>query len=287
MTAVQHLLLVLACSGDPATDGPTGGDSDSTPGDSVDTAPILAGDDFALFTSSAELKAYLNEDYALPTEVSTTQSVGQVGDWTALADFDGDGLDDFWQIDDSGNKVRIHMNLGDGTWESEHSFDPTSGTGTKRPAIAGDFNGDGRDDMMLLNTTSGRAIMFPNVVGMFDTEDEKVANPTELGEIGDFGSGDMDGDGTDDLIQMAGSDVTIWKVVDGVIDETAPLMELNIPGGVQGLGIDIDDDGDTDLAIWSGSTVTVYSNVDGVIDTDNGVASFLNASGTALAGQIR
>ena len=281
------IVLLLACSGGATTDEPAGGDSEGETVDTVDTAPVLRGDDFALFTSSADLKAFLNDDHAIPTEVSTTQAIGEVGDWTALADFDGDGLDDFWQIDDSGNKVRIHMNLGDGSWESEHSFDPVSGTGTKRPAIAGDFNGDGRDDMMLLNTTSGRAIMFPNVVGTFDTEDEKVANPTSLGEVGDFGAMDLDSDGTDDLVQVAGSDIRFWKVQDGVIDESAAMLELNIPGGVQALGLDIDDDGDDDLAVWWGSTVTVYPNADGVIDTEAGVASFLNTSGTALAGQIR
>lgn len=280
------LMLFLACSGKtPGDDGTSSDSGSSDSGEVIDTSPVLAGEDFALFTSGAELEVWFNDNYDLPEDSEASFPLGEQGDWTALGDFDGDGFDDFWQIEDSAAKVRIYMN-GGGTFEAEPSFEPTSGVGQKRPAIAGDFDGDGRADMMLLNTTSGRALTFLNNTGGFDT-DNKIAEYTELGEVGDFVAADMDGDGTDDLVQLAGSDIRIWKVNEGIIDESAMLMELNIPGAVQAFGIDLDDDGVAELGTWSGSTLNVYANDGSSIDTSNSKEFFLNTSGFALTGNVR
>ena len=278
-------LLFIACSGKTPD---SGGPSDDSATDSQivdDTAPVVGGEDFALFTGGAELEVWFNDDYDLPEDSDQEWSIGEIGDWTALADFDGDGLDDFWQIEDTAAKVRIYMNQG-GSYETEPSFEPTSGVGQKRPAIAGDFDGDGRADMMLLNTTSGRALTFLNVTGGFDT-DNKISTATSLGASGDFASADMDGDGTDDLVQLAGSDVSVWKVEDGVIDESAAMHELNLPGTVQALGIDLDDDGVSELAAWSGSTLHVHSNDGSAIEATPSHEFFLNTSGFALSGEVR
>ena len=279
------MLLLLACTGKTPTDGNPSDDSSSDSTPLEDTAPELAGEDLALFTSSAKLEVWLNANYDLPEDSNAEWELGEQGDWTALADFDGDGLDDFWQIEDTSQKVRITMN-GGGTYESEPSFEPTSGVGQKRPAIAGDFDGDGKADMMLLNTTSGRALTFLNVTGGFDT-DNKIAAETALGEVGDFAAADMDGDGTEDLVQLAGSDIRIWKVNEGLIDETAALFELNLAGNVQALGIDLDDDGVSELALWSGSTLKVYANDGSTITTEQHKEFFLNTSGFAMAGDVR
>jgi len=281
------LLMLVACSNNAVKDqSPSKDTSDSDYLPYYDSDPILAGEDFALHTGTADLEVWFNNNYELPDEPDEEWKLGEIGDWTALGDFDGDGLDDFWQIVDESQKVKIYMN-GGGSFETDASFEPTSGAGKKRPAICGDFDGDGKDDMMLLNTTSGRALTFLNTAGEFDI-DNKIAAATSLGEVGDFAAADMDGDGTDDLVQLAGSDIRIWKVNDGLIDETEMMFsELNLPGNVQALGIDLDDDGIASLALFSGSTLKLYANNGREITVEVHKEYFLNKSGFALAGNIR
>ena len=282
-------IVLIACSGGPG-DKPQTQDSQPATDDSVvdDTGepPESAGQDLALFNTSATLKMYLNSGSALPEDASKEQSLGMSGDWTALADFDGDGLDDFWQMPSSSNKVRIWMNEGAATFTEEHQFDPQSGAGTRRPAVAGDFNGDGADDILLFNENNGNAIVYPNVTGGFDTDDGKISAASTLGGMGDWASGDFDGDGTDDLVQLAGSDIRIWRVEEGLIDESAAMYEHNFPGAIQAFGLDVDDDGDADLAIWSGSTLTLLTNEGDALSAQS-VEVFLNTSGFALAGNVR
>jgi hypothetical protein len=283
------LIALLACTGEP--DGPTTDDSivttdDSRAQDDTGEVPAVAGEDLGLFTSSAVLKVYLNSGSAVPEDVNKEISIGKSEDWTALADFDGDGLDDFWQMPSGSNKVRIWMNEGSATFSEEHQFDPLSGAGTRRPAVAGDFTGDGADDILMFNTNNDKVIVYPNVIGQFDVEDGKISADTSLGGSGDWASGDFDGDGTDDLIQLAGSDVTIWRVSEGLIDESAPLHQAHIPGAVQALGLDLDDDGDAELCTWSGSTLSIFLN-EGDALSAQATEVFLNSSGFVLAGELR
>ena len=286
----MHLLIaLLACTGE--GDGPAKDDSvvapdDSQTQDDTGEVPTAAGQDLGLFTASANLKVYLNSGQTLPESPNQEITIGKSQDWTALADFDGDGLDDFWQMPSGSNKVRIWMNECSVTFSEEHQFDPLSGAGTRRPAVAGDFNGDGADDILLFNTSNDKVIVYPNVIGQFDVEDGKISAGTGLGGSGDWASGDFDGDGTDDLVQLAGSDIRVWRVSEGLVDETAPLFATTTPGAVQAFGLDIDDDGDADLCTWGGSTLSVFLN-EGDALTAEASEVFLNTSGFLLAGDLR
>ncbi|MFT5582549.1 MAG: hypothetical protein ACI9VR_000125 [Cognaticolwellia sp.] len=204
-----------------------------------------------------------------------------------MADFDGDARDDIWQLPDDGDKASIFINNGEGTWTTVADFEPDTNVSTKRPVVAGDFDGDGKDDIGLFNTTGGRFLVYPLVVAGFSVDD-KVGTETSLGEVGTYAVGDMNGDGYDDIVQLAGSDVRIYRVVDKVlVDVETPWWEGSIPGAVHAFGIDLNDDGQDELATWSGSTLTVYGVAELGPDLESSVAFKLGSSGTPHAARIR
>ena len=71
-----------------------------------------------------------------------------------VADFNGDGKQDFAATNDGpNNNVGIRLGVGDGTFVA----DPIYGSGGTSPrwAATGDFNGDGRQDLAVVNYNSG------------------------------------------------------------------------------------------------------------------------------------
>jgi hypothetical protein len=207
----------------------------------------------------------------------------------ALADFDGDGRDDFWQLPDEGGKVRIYMNDGTGTFSTVDDFRPDTTAGARRPVVAGDFDGDGRDDVVLFVPANGRAVVFPNRTGGF-SEDDKVASDSALGDVGTYSSADVDGDGIDEIIQLANRDVRVWDWVDDtmVLDESEMLFTGTIDAPQALFGMDLNDDGYDELAAWTGSKLVVYENTRGVLDLSSATEfTFSGVRGVPLAGQVR
>lgn len=288
MTWFLPLMAALtACNGDAVDETTsTGGDDTSGGDDTGEQVQILHGESI-VFHNGTSFTAFENVDYALSETALGTQELGGGSNWTAFGDFDGDGRDDLWQLPDGGDRASIFMNDGEGTWATVADFDPDTNVGTKRPVVAGDFNGDGKDDIGLFNTTGGRFLVYPLVVAEFSLDD-KVGTPTSLGEVGDYAVGDMDGDGTDDIVQLAGSDIRIYRVADKVLlDPETPWWEGRVPGAVLAFGIDLDDDGQDELATWSGTKLTVYGVGEDGPDLDSSVAFSLSAAGTPHPARIR
>jgi hypothetical protein len=283
------MLALFACTKD-------GSDTDSSPTDTEDTSvtddtgeiPAEAGDDFALYDDDT-LSLFLNDSFVIPDTANREQVLGEDVDWMALADFDGDGRDDFWQLPDEGGKVRIYMNDGTGTFSTVDDFRPDTTAGARRPVVAGDFDGDGRDDVVLFVPANGRAVVFPNRTGGF-SEDDKVASDSALGDVGTYSSADVDGDGIDEIIQLANRDVRVWDWVDDtmVLDESEMLFTGTIDAPQALFGMDLNDDGYDELAAWTGSKLVVYENTRGVLDLSSATEfTFSGVRGVPLAGQVR
>ena len=273
------LLLLMSCTGSPEE---TGAPDDTAPTDTEDTGeapPAFAGDDFALW--DGELKVFFNVENTLETDVGREQAVGNPAHFTTLADFDGDGLDDVWQVADGSNKVNIFLNDG-ASWASEVVFDPKTGAGGKE-LFVGDFNGDGKDDIAFFSGV-GRLVVVHNDLGQFWWDDRVVTEYALFAGDGQYGVMDLDGDGTDDLIHRSGSDLTVVQVLDMVPGEV--LLEMEATGVIDVVGIDIDDNGFDELGLWSGSTLRVHLNTNGAL-AETSTDIFFNKQGTPMAGQAR
>jgi hypothetical protein len=264
----------------------TGGDDTGVVDDTGEEVEVVHGES-VVFHNGTKFVAFENVNYALSETAMDTQELGGGSSWTALADFDGDARDDIWQLPDGGDKASVFINDGEGVWTTVADFNPDTNVGTKRPVVAGDFDGDGKDDIGLFNTTGGRFLVYPLVVASFSVDD-KVGTATSLGEVGSFVAADMNGDGYDDIVQLAGSDVRIYRVVDKVlVDVEVPWWEGRIQGAVHAFGIDLNDDGQDELATWSGTTLTVYGVGEIGPDLESSVQFKLSSSGTPHAARIR
>ena len=282
------LATTLGCAKDDSADdtSPTGGDDTQAGDDTGEEIEVLHGES-VVFHNGTQFKSFENVDYAISETALSTQELGGGSSWTALADFDGDAFHDIWQLPDTGDKASVYINDGQGTWTSVADFEPDTNVGTRRPVVAGDFNGDGKDDIGLFNTTGGRFLVYPLVVAGFSLDD-KVGTATSLGEVGVFTVGDMNGDGYDDIVQLAGSDVRIYRVVDMLlVDVENPWWEGRVPGAVNAFGIDLNDDGQDQLATWSGTKLTVYGVGEIGPDLESSVEFSLSSSGTPHAARIR
>ena len=129
---------------------------------------------------------------------------GLVNNTIAVADFNGDGKPDFvvptTQSQGVGATVQLQVMLGngDGTFTAGQTL-PTNGGG--QYIATGDFNGDGIEDLAVLNYTNGTVdIYLGNGDGTF-----KSAISTGTPHIDSFVVGDWNGDG---ILDLAVSDLS-------------------------------------------------------------------------------
>jgi hypothetical protein len=160
------------------------------------------------------------------SETSSWVKQGPPGELINAGDLDGDGTDDI-----------LWSNTGDGVWV-KHS---TTGTWMKlsnAPALdlaSGDMNGDGRVDLVG-NWSSG--VYYKSSIG---------GAWVMMGPVGGFiGTGDLDGDGTDDLLwSKMGDGVWVKNSTTGTWSRICVPTALDISSG------DMSGDGKDDLVgIW-------------------------------------
>ncbi len=122
-----------------------------------------------------------------------------------LADFNGDGKPDLAMLNCTGicgpqqaSGVWIYLGIGDGTFKLAPS-EPTAPFGND--LVAGDFNGDGKMDLAVIESGSAITVMFGNGDGTFNSQ--SVAVPSANYEFA--ASGDFNKDGKSDLVLIAES----------------------------------------------------------------------------------
>ena len=139
---------------------------------------------------------------------STTQR------WIA-GDFNGDGRDDLVNVYGSSTgdtRAWVHLSTGAG-FEFQSSFDTLARFSTAQRWIAGDFNGDGRDDLVNVYGNNGdtRAWVHLSTGAGFEFQ----SSFTTLAGFWDeqrWIAGDFNGDGLDDLVNVYGhnGDTRAW-----------------------------------------------------------------------------
>ncbi|MCH9649116.1 MAG: VCBS repeat-containing protein [Deltaproteobacteria bacterium] len=179
------------------------------------------------------------------------QRNGVFGDSLTTGDFNSDGRLDFLTASHVLNRRDV-LNLGqpDNSWQTL-SVDPVRRFALVQAVTAGDFDGDGRDDMVLTYSSVEMKVRRAGLDLFLNKGEEGWERHTIAVEEGRrslwaLDSGDLDGDGNLDLVASS-SDAEVWVFLGdgkGGFDlEESP--EISTPRGCRGYAIRLEDlDGD-------------------------------------------
>jgi hypothetical protein len=118
----------------------------------------------------------------------TTESPG-LGESIAVADFDGDGNPDVAVANFNGSSDNVAVLQGDGHGAfTNASGSPFPAKGNPRPMAIGDFGGDGRQDLSVVNSFQGVVSVLQNTTPQ---DSRPVPPPTEHPKGGGGGGGKM------------------------------------------------------------------------------------------------
>jgi hypothetical protein len=144
-----------------------------------------------------------------PQASYTTKDSPNNGSWdrgpTAIvtADLNGDGFGDI-AVTSEAETVGVYLNNGDGTFapEVEYVIGPQGATGNLSARLAaGDLNGDGRPDLVVLNYWEPAVGVLLNTGrGAFAAEAAVVSGTALQQQYIHVAVGDMDGDGRQDIV---------------------------------------------------------------------------------------
>jgi hypothetical protein len=182
----------------------------------------------------------------------------------AVADFNGDGKADLAVADSSGNAVSILLGNGDGTFQAPKDFTIVPGNNFTTYVAAGDFNGDGKADVAVIDS-SVVYVLLGNGDGTFTlkTTLTGISNPQSV-TLGDF-----NGDGK---LDMAVVDRTTNSVSlflgngDGTMQAPINTASLGIGAATYMAAADFNKDNKLDLVLAdqnSSQVVVLLGNGDG------------------------
>ncbi|MEV5969316.1 FG-GAP-like repeat-containing protein [Streptomyces sp. NPDC051921] len=262
----------------------------------VDMATVYdyGSDAMALFTHAAKPDGGFAAPVAAHTNGAWTWRVSQ-SQWVA-GDFNGDGRDDLaalYGYGDGANGMFTFLGKADGTFtalQRSAYTAPGNWDATKGKLVAGDFNGDGRDDVVMIydhgNSTSGGYTFLSNADGtfknIFGSWWSGAGNWNQ--SSAKYVAGDFNGDGRDDVIGVYGygdgsvSAFTFLGKTDGGI-QAGPKSWSRAPGQWEWwrskvTAGDYNGDGRADMAIMydygygNASLFTLTGKPDGGVNDD-------------------
>ncbi len=222
-------------------------------GDACDTCPAVPNPDQADFDGLG----------AFGAERTVTREDGVSGPIVA-ADFDGDGDTDVVATANYRGALALFMNLdGKGTFGPRVMVAPLRGE--EIGLAAADIDGDGDQDLLVAEYTSGLYLWFENTDsrGAFGPAKQIDAVAGALTIL----PADVDGDGDIDVVTLpyARGEIAWYENLDGK-GTFGPRVSISAGGYGNGVRVgDIDGDGDLDVLAWerNGGKIAWFPNEDG------------------------
>jgi hypothetical protein len=226
------------------------------------------------------------------------------GSHLVSGDFDGDGIDDLAIAETFGTRVRVHLGS---PWTVSDGLAPIAAAGTtvttpfhNGELAAGDFDNDGRDELVLgaagVNNAAGAAYVLDRAVNGTWTVQETIeaagaypgaAQPdAQLGHS--FAVGDFDNDGFDDLaIGMIG------QTVGGFANAGAVMVTYGTATGITSTGAQVFNRSNDGLAfapreddLFGYALAAGDFDDDGIEELAIGVRAATCPNGTSRAGAV-
>ncbi len=195
--------------------------------------------------------------------------------YVAVADFDTDGKPDIATVNQYSNSVSVFRNTSTSGIINSSSFSPridfTTGSAPVNIA-ASDIDGDGKQDIVVVNNISGTVSVFRNTStsgsitsSSFST---KVDFPTSASPSG-IAIADIDGDGKPDIVtsNMSSNNISVLRntSVSGTIDGTSFAPKFDFSTGNNAVQVVISDiDGDSKPEVintnYDGNSISILRN---------------------------
>jgi hypothetical protein len=110
-------------------------------------------------------KAFNSQAFTFTNRVYLPQDNGGSAHHLMVADLNGDGKTDIWySLDLSGSSSRHNMHYSNGlSFTTESYYTPVSINGSMQAnTVIGDFNGDGKPDVLGINSSSMGTFIYPS-----------------------------------------------------------------------------------------------------------------------------
>ena len=214
------------------------------------------------------------------TAVPTSKSIAGASSFGSIVagDFNGDGLPDLATADEFTGSVNVYLGNGDGTFKAGSTvLSETSGGGSLVILATGDFNADGKLDLIVpvYSSNSGVVVLLGNGDGTFQQANGSpmtVSNFANRAMVGDF-----NGDGMPDVLLGGQSNETDIYIFLGNGDGTftpGSMGNLSLPCCSQTALGDFNGDRVTDAAsssFYDGSVQVLLGNAAQASATANGI----------------
>jgi hypothetical protein len=193
------------------------------------------------------------EDRTVLSYVSATNFPAGLFPGGAVAgDFTGNGKIDLAVTNGSSNSpgIAILLGNGDGTFQTPYNVGPTGTTGA---IVEGDFRGDGKIDLAVVDGTNSVGVLLGNGDGTF----QPVVNYAVPGVTG-LAVGDFNGDSKPDLVAISFTNSTVSVLLgngDGTFQPAVQTPTGNNPISVA--TADFNGDGKLDLVFSNANSGTV------------------------------
>jgi hypothetical protein len=192
-------------------------------------------------------------------------------DWVAVGDINGDGKPDIVVANSgvglSGDSVSVLLNNGSGTFAAAQTY--TVG-GAPTGVVVGDFNRDGKPDIVTANANSTMSVLLNNGNGTFgNAQNYAIGGPANSVAVGDFNH-----DGFPDVV-TTGAEMDLLLNND---NGTFGAYQKVGPAGSNVVAADFNGDSFPDLAEIDASSNSYSGSIDVVLNNADWTAGAVSLS---------